>query len=228
MTVLTRTERRTISLDGVWRCTPQAHQMLKPGEVIEETTDNLPAAREMTLPANWQTAGLDNFHGRVRFEHPFMFDGLPDAHSVWLIFYGVDYYARVWLNEIELGTHAGYFQPFEFDITGLLKVGENRLVVDVSCPKEEPGTVWPAQKLMLKGILSHWDCRPGSWDSSDRTGHEQRRHLEQCTAGGSPRCLYCPCACANPARPRRRTRRIRLYRRAGQQRRATGHGDRPG
>ncbi len=31
-------------------------------------------------------------------------------------------------------------------------------------PLEEPGTVWPDHKIGIKGILSHWDCRPGSWD----------------------------------------------------------------
>jgi beta-mannosidase len=156
---------RRLTLNGTWRYAPQAHQLLKPGGVIEEDAANLPGAGEMSIPANWQLGGLDNFHGRVRFERTFTFDGLQDGEaSLWLIFSAVDYYARVWLNDVELGTHEGYFQPFEFDVTDVIRQGENRVVVDVACPKEEPETVWPSQKIMLKGILSHWDCRPGSWD----------------------------------------------------------------
>lgn len=156
---------RKLSLNGVWNYTPQAHQLLKPDGVIEENETNLPSGGDMVLPVNWQLGGLDNFHGRVRFKRRFEFDGLQGVEtSVWLVFSAVDYYARVWLNDIELGTHTGYFQPFRFDITEFIREGDNHLVVDVSCPKEEPSTVWPDQKIMLKGILSHWDCRPGSWD----------------------------------------------------------------
>lgn len=156
---------RRLSLNGAWRYAPIAHQLLKPGGVITEDSANLPDGGEMLIPINWQLGGLDNFHGRVRFERTFTFDGLQDREvSIWLFFAAVDYYARVWLNDVELGTHEGYFQPFGFDVTGVIKSGENHLIVDVACPKEEPGTVWPDQKIMLKGILSHWDCRPGSWD----------------------------------------------------------------
>ncbi len=159
------TQRRRVSLDGRWQYTPQAQQLLRPGGVIVEDTAALPAGGTMTLPACWQKGGLDNFHGRVRFERAFTFAGFgPGEASAWLVFEGVDYYARVWLNGVELGTHEGYFQPFEFDVTAQLQPGENHLVVDVACPREEPVTVWHSQKIMLKGILSHWDCRPGSWD----------------------------------------------------------------
>ncbi len=156
---------RRLSLNGVWRYAPQAHVLLKPGGVWEESADDLPPAGEMNIPVNWQLGGLDNFHGRVRFERTFEFDGLEEGEeSVWLHFQAVDYYAQVWLNDHLLGRHQGYFQPFEFDVTDAICTGVNRLRVDVSCPKEEPGTLWPDQKVMLKGVLSHWDCRPGSWD----------------------------------------------------------------
>ena len=156
---------RQISLNGNWRYEPQAHVVLKPQDVFAENTEDLPPAGEMTLPVNWQLAGLDNFHGRVRFERTFDFAGLaPDETSLWLVFKGVDYFAKVWLNDHLLGEHAGYFQPFSFEVTQAIRSGENKLVVDVTCPLEEPGTVWPDQKVMLKGVISHWDCRPGSWD----------------------------------------------------------------
>lgn len=156
---------RQISLNGPWRYEPRARVVLKPGGVLEEHVDDLPPAGEMILPVNWELGGLENFHGRVRFERGFDFDGLQEGeHSVWLVFKGVDYFAKVWLNDHLVGEHTGYFQPFSFDVTEVIRTGENKLVVDVTCPLEEPGTVWPHRKWLIKGVISHWDCRPGSWD----------------------------------------------------------------
>ncbi|MBW7882259.1 MAG: beta-galactosidase [Caldilineaceae bacterium] len=164
--------RRRHSLDGTWRYAPQARVVLQPGAVLVETTEALPPGGEMHIPCNWQLGGLDNFQGRVRFTRSFDFDGLhPGEESVWLVFQGVDYFARVWLNGVLLGDHAGYFAPFGFDVSHAIREGENELVVDVTDPLEEPGSVWPDAKYLIKGILNHWDCRPGSWDL--QTGQEK-------------------------------------------------------
>ncbi len=157
--------RRRISLNGLWQHTPEAHVVYQANETFAEDTTNLPSGGQMTIPVNWQLGGLDNFHGRVRFERQFQFDGLDeDEVDAWLHFSAVDYFAEVWLNGALLGQHEGYFQPFRFNVTDHILVGENQLVVKVTCPLEEPGTVWPDQKRLIKGVLSHWDCRPGSWD----------------------------------------------------------------
>jgi beta-mannosidase len=156
--------RNRQSLDGLWRYAPQAHQTLKPGGIIVESTVDLPAPGQMQIPCNWQLGGLDNFHGRVRFECDFDYaEAAEESASVWLVCRAVDYQARVWLNDIYLGEHTGYFAPFEFDVTNAVHGGANQLVVEVSDPLEEPGTVWPDHKQVIKGVLSHWDCRPGSW-----------------------------------------------------------------
>jgi beta-mannosidase len=151
-------------LDGMWQYAPQAHQVLKPHGEIAEDTKGLPPAGEMQIPCNWQLGGLDNFHGRVRFTREFAFDALHgDEDSVWLVFQAVDYHAEVWLNDTYLGGHTGYFAPFEYDVTAVVRNSTNHLVVEVSDPLEEPGAVWPDHKQVIKGVLSHWDCRPGSW-----------------------------------------------------------------
>ncbi len=163
--------RRTFSLNGSWKYQPIAHVMIKP-EGMVENTDALPPAGLMELPMNWQLRGLDNFHGRVRFERSFQFDGLqPGEDRVWVIFRGVDYYAKVWVNDRLVGQHEGYFQTFSFDLTAAIHPGENHISVEVTDPLEEPGTVWPHHKRMIKGVISHWDCRPGSWDL--QTGQDQ-------------------------------------------------------
>ncbi len=168
---------RQVSLNGVWRYEPitwvtvKADGVLVDGSSVVGSPD-LPAPGEMDVPGHWQGTALQSFDGRVRFSRTFDFDGRRDGErSVWLVFEGVDYFAHVWLNGHDLGEHAGYFQPFSFDVTDVVATGSNELVVDVTCPLEEPGDVWPDRKIQIKGILNHWDCRPGSWDP--RTGQEQ-------------------------------------------------------
>lgn len=46
-----------------------------------------------------------------------------------LYFAGSNYITKVWLNGIFAGEHEGGFLPFQFEITGLVKEGENDLVV---------------------------------------------------------------------------------------------------
>ena len=87
--------RRRQSLNGLWRYAPQAHQVLKPGGVLEESTAGLPPGGEMQIPCNWQLGGLDNFHGSVRFGREFIFTPHgADGAGVWLVFQAVDYQAR--------------------------------------------------------------------------------------------------------------------------------------
>lgn len=84
--------------------------------------------------------------------------------NYWLKFHGVDYKAKVWLNKKLLGTHTGYFQPFEFKITNKLKPGENTIKVEIDPGLETPKD-WPENKKHIKGIFGHHDIRPGSWHS---------------------------------------------------------------
>ncbi len=56
---------------------------------------------------------------------------LLDCESVFICFKGVDYKAHVFVNGIFLGSHEGFFAPFEFDCTTALRKGKNTLVVKV-------------------------------------------------------------------------------------------------
>ncbi|HME00427.1 MAG TPA: glycoside hydrolase family 2 TIM barrel-domain containing protein [Terriglobia bacterium] len=157
-----------VSLDGNWKYTPLARTTLKPnGSIVDDTasTTSLPAPGTMPIPSNWHLQGLANFNGRVRFERDFSFSRkLTALDRVFLVFHGVDYFADVALNGEPAGKHEGYFQSFEFDVTGKMRRGANHLMVTVDAPLEEPGTVWPDHKRVIKGVLTHWDCKPGGAD----------------------------------------------------------------
>jgi len=46
-----------------------------------------------------------------------------------LIFHGLDTYATIWLNGVELGRHANMFTPASFDVTDLARAGDNTLAI---------------------------------------------------------------------------------------------------
>ena len=53
------------------------------------------------------------------------------GESLWVCFRGVDYKAHVFLNGMYLGSHEGFFAPFEFEFTKTAEQGENVLCVMV-------------------------------------------------------------------------------------------------
>ncbi|AKI97791.1 glycoside hydrolase family 2 protein [Kosmotoga pacifica] len=112
---------------------------------------------KIKVPANWYLEGLE-YAGTLIYRNNFSFEKDERKHY-YLKFHGVDYRARVWLNERYLGEHEGYFQNFVFHITDYLQ-RENELIVEVNSPLEKPEN-WPEQKELIKGVLGHHDCRPG-------------------------------------------------------------------
>ncbi len=151
-----------LSLDGAWNYLPLARTLLKPDESIVEDKSNLPGPGKMPVPSNWHVHGLPNFSGRVRFERDFENPReLASSERAFLLFRGIDYFSEIQLNGALVGRHEGYFQRFEFDVTPNSRRGLNHLAVTVDAPREEPGTVWPEHKRLIKGIFTHWDGKPG-------------------------------------------------------------------
>jgi beta-mannosidase len=155
-----RSPRQTINLNGTWQfCPVESGAPAPPGAVWGE----------MPVPSNWHLDGLPNYAGDVLFRRRFQLDQPPGDRGALLRFHGVDYSAEVWLNGTRVGSHVGYFAPFEFEVTDLLR-DENELEVLVSAPLEAPSD-WPDRKRLIKGIFQHHDCRPGAWDPE--RGQEQ-------------------------------------------------------
>lgn len=149
-------DRLRVPLDGEWAFSPVARTVLQRDGSFREDRANLPGAGRMRVPSNWHLAGLPDFQGRVAFRQRFTVSPDLPTKPVWLCFAGVDYFAQVSLNGQPLGEHEGYFEPFEIEVTGLLKKGSNLLEVIVNAPREEPKEVWFEHKRQIKGILNQW------------------------------------------------------------------------
>ncbi len=115
--------------------------------------------RTLRVPANWYSAGYDH-QGALWYRHEFTLpERAPDTMAT-LVFDGVDYFADVTLNGKALARHEGYFQRFPVDISDALR-RHNRLAVRVESPFEDPKTIWPLHKTLVKGVLNQHDTRPG-------------------------------------------------------------------
>lgn len=164
-----RDGRRRLSLDGTWRFRRDPNDVgeMYPEDLVrtedEECRFYDPTYSDadwdaIPVPACWQAAGHD-YNGpawyRVAFEAP----ALTAGEVARLRFWGVDYFSDVWMNGFYLGTHEGYFAPFEFDATRWIRAGTNLLAVRVNSPndifvkrREEH-----ERKTLVKGALQDWD-----------------------------------------------------------------------
>ncbi|MDD5223763.1 MAG: glycoside hydrolase family 2 TIM barrel-domain containing protein [bacterium] len=111
---------------------------------------------------------LSDFYRPVWFRRhfPVEAESLSRSQVFDLVFEGVDYFARVWLNGKFLGEHEGYFNPFRFEVSKLLQTGDNLLVVEVTNPYDysmegEAPFLSLSEKIWIKGVLNFHDCRPG-------------------------------------------------------------------
>lgn len=136
-----------IVLDGPWQLRPVEH--FSHGRYPDE------GWLEQNLPAHWQQHPQLATHAgaviyRRRFDWP---AATAPAERVWLRANGIFYWSAVYLNGRHLGNHEGYFSPQEYEVTDILRPGENELIVEVRCQDEEQ----KHNKRMITGVFSHWN-----------------------------------------------------------------------
>lgn len=141
--------RNTTSLNGLWeiivdplengyynhRYQPKEDgyfinkKMESPSDLIEYDFDS---DWQISVPGDWNTQfeKLYYYEGTVWYKRDFIFSGSADD-AAYLYFEAVNYEAMVYLNGEKLGEHKGGYTPFQFDVTGKLKQGENFVVVKV-------------------------------------------------------------------------------------------------
>ena len=106
----------------------------KPEDLIEYDFDKSPT---MKIPSDWNTQDekLFFYEGTVWFKKSFQavpFQAVPMTECRTLLYFGaVNYDCHVWVNGKKAGHHVGGFTPFNYDISDLLKKGENTVIVKV-------------------------------------------------------------------------------------------------
>lgn len=147
-------ERATdvLALPSEWEAAPLDGPLAEPGGTVSGRRWS-----PVHVPGHWQLSEeLAGHEGRVLYRCAF--EGPPGMgedgdETLALRFGGVYYAARVWLNGAFIGSHEGYFAPFELDCAGALRAGENELLVEVDSP-HEPGE---NDRRTLGGVWAHWD-----------------------------------------------------------------------
>lgn len=98
-------------------------------ELIEYDFDHSPT---LNVPGDWnsQAEKLEFYEGTVWLRR--QFNASPvDGNRYYIYFGAANYEAHVYLNGKKLGVHKGGFTPFQYEVTGKLKVGVNSVVVKV-------------------------------------------------------------------------------------------------
>jgi len=97
------------------------------GDVVEYSFDGSPT---LAIPGDWnsQDPKLELYEGTVWMRQ--RFTAAPKEGKRYILHFGaVNYEAHVYLNGRKLGTHKGGFTPFQFEVTGKLKAGQNNVIV---------------------------------------------------------------------------------------------------
>ena len=141
--------RSTVSLNGSWhyivdvqeegyydyrmKPTPwgffQNAKPQKPEDLIEYDFDKAPV---MQVPGDWNTQDerLFFYEGTVWFKRAFQWHRNGNRRTL-LYFGAVNYDTYVYVNGKLAGHHVGGFTPFNFDVTDLLREGDNFVVLKV-------------------------------------------------------------------------------------------------
>jgi len=126
-----------------------------------------PTPVEVNVPHCWPTMEkYRTYIGDAIYEHDFSSPSIQKGQVVRLHFDAVYDVATIWLNGRRLDTHQGGYTPFEFDVTKLLKAGENHLTVEVNnapsistipaLATSHPSKDYPAYGAVGKGSIVGW------------------------------------------------------------------------
>jgi beta-glucuronidase len=126
---------------GDWKEIWQEKKPQKKTDFVEYSFDGGP---ELKVPGdfNSQLCELTYFEGIVWYKKAFNYT-IQKGERLFLYFGAVNYLADVYLNGEKLGSHEGGFTPFQFEITGKIREGENSLIVKVDNHRLKSGLPGP-------------------------------------------------------------------------------------
>jgi beta-glucuronidase len=143
------TEKR--DLNGAWffRTDPQSQ-----GE-SEGWFKSIPAGSEpVRVPHTWNIGKDEDYEGIAWYFRTFELEPFRPNQHIELHFAATFYRSRVWVNGTEAGTHEGGHTEYFFDITKLIKPGQNSIAVELDNRPTE--TSIPGLALKLKSGGNIW------------------------------------------------------------------------
>jgi hypothetical protein len=142
---------------------------------LETDSDRQDFASVLSGAGEWQQVSIPHYGGPVGraaayYRTTFQVTKAMRAKgALWISFKGVDYKAHVFMNGTFLGSHEGFFAPFEFEFTATARVGANVLVVKVendAAPISDGGS-WG---MKVDGDKLYAATGPG-WDDPELGWH---------------------------------------------------------
>jgi beta-glucuronidase len=134
--------RITINLNGTWRAIVDPYdtgrggrfyQNAKPKSKTELVEYDFDASPVLNVPGDWnsQRDNLFFYEGTVWYKKSFLYHKREHGR-VFVYFGAAANSATVYLNGSKLGQHEGGFTPFNFEVTDLIREGDNFFVVEVN------------------------------------------------------------------------------------------------
>jgi beta-glucuronidase len=107
-------------------------------DLVEYNFDTSPT---LNVPGDWnsQDEKLFYYEGSVWYRTKFDVNKSAPDHRLFIYFGAANYEADVYLNGSKLGKHIGGYTPFAYEITGLVRVKGNSLVVRVNNNRHADG-----------------------------------------------------------------------------------------
>ncbi|MGM9485513.1 glycoside hydrolase family 2 protein [Roseateles sp. NT4] len=125
-----------------WRDVDVRQAMASDNRVLYEF--DLAHSPVTTLPSSWLTQApeLRHYQGLIWYQRTFKASAAPRAGRQFLRFGAANYKTVVYVNGQAVGRHEGGFTPFAFEVTKLLRDGDNQVTVGVDS-QATPATVPP-------------------------------------------------------------------------------------
>ncbi|MBN1515609.1 beta-glucuronidase [Candidatus Sumerlaeota bacterium] len=136
--------RAQLSLNGKWKYIIDGYETgafgfmpvwkdAKPKSKSDRLEYSFDASPTLWVPGDWNSQDDKLFYYEGRIWHRRLFE-IPEEmreQRLFLYFDAINYKAEVYFNNEKLGEHEGGFTPFNLEITGKLRDGENSLIVAV-------------------------------------------------------------------------------------------------
>jgi glycosyl hydrolase family 2 len=154
-----------ISLDGFWNFVPDPSNSISAGGLA-----NILDARPIPVPSSWQADfdDLRDYSGAAWYWRKVPLDAPPAGVVVLLRFGAVDYRAEVYVNGQKAGTHEGGYLPFEFDVTELIRAGDNQIAVRVTDVGSKPDAIGDLKFAEIPHGKQNWYVQTsGLWQGAD-------------------------------------------------------------